>query len=93
VFARQASEELLRFGYDVARRAIGYRLENVPFDDAVTKLLRVHPQEDVLQIADSYLAFTTFDVPGTTQVDALFLVENALYRLDQQKTHKWWRRR
>jgi hypothetical protein len=93
VFAKQASEELLRYGYDVARRAIGYRLENVPFDDAVEKLLRIHPQEDVLQIADSYLAFTTFDVPSTTQVDALFLVENALYRLDEQKARKWWQRR
>lgn len=93
VFAREASEELVRRGYDIARRAIGYRLENVPFDDAVTKLIRIYPDQDALRIADSYLAFSTFDVPGTTQVDALFLVENALYRLDEQNARRWWQRR
>ena len=93
VFAREASEELLRRGYDIARRAIGYRLENVPFDEAVTKLIRIYPEQDALRIADSYLAFSTFDVPSTTQVDALFLVEDALYRLDEEKARKWWQRR
>jgi hypothetical protein len=93
VFAREAPEELVRRGYDVARRAIGYRMENVPFDDAVSKLLRIYPQEDVLRIANSYLAFTDFEVPGTTQVDALFLVEDALYRLEKQKAREWWQRR
>lgn len=90
-YARQAPPYLIQEGYDLARNAIGYRLENVGFDDAVSRLLE-EPREEALRIAEAYLAFTDLDAPRDAQIDALFLVENALFRLQDERTRGGWRR-
>ncbi len=94
LFAQQATEELVRAGHDLARRAIGYSVEKVPFDDAAERLLGDEPTHDALRIAQHFLAYSCFDVPLTTQTDAEFLVENAIYGLEQadRPRRRWFRR-
>lgn len=94
--ARQAPEWAAQAGHSLARRAIGYRMENVPFDEAVARLLDA--DEPTLQMARDYLAFTRFTGPLTAQVDALALVDAAIYRraddVDRSRWDlaSWWRR-
>lgn len=88
LFARHSPEEIVRAGHDLARKAVGYSLEKVPFDDAVSRLLESDPSRDALRIAQDLLAFARLDVPLVAQVDAEFLVENAIYRLEHpQRRH------
>lgn len=82
LFARHSPDELVRAGHDLARRAAGYSLKKVPFDDAVSRLLESEPARDALRVAQDLLAFGRLDVPLVAQVDAEFLVENAIHRLE-----------
>ena len=85
LFGQRSEWELVEAGYALAREAIGYRSSGVSFDDAATTLLKRDPRREVLQMARDYLAFTRFDAPRETQVDALFVLDDAMYRLDRQR--------
>jgi hypothetical protein len=88
LFGRQSPSSVAEDGHRLARQAIGYQLENVPLKEAVDELLAQVPQRDALQMAHDYLAYTPFEAPLSTQVDALFLVEDALNRFDLPDPHQ-----
>jgi hypothetical protein len=82
-FGRESAADLVRAGYDLARRATGKALEHVPFQDAARALTELAEGcDDVLRMAEDYLGYTTFDVPLAAQVDALLLVERARSQLN-----------
>lgn len=85
LFGRQSDRELVEAGYDLARRAIGYALEDVPLRDAISSVVQEAPSRGALRIAFDYLAYVRFeDVPRSTQVQALFLVEDARSAYDRR---------
>ena len=85
LFGQQSELQVVRAGYDLARRAIGYALENVPLRDAVGALVAEAPSPEALQMAFDYLAYTKFeDVPRSEQVEAFFLIEDARADYDRQ---------
>ena len=88
LFGQTSPWELVEAGHALAQQAAAYRCAGVGFDDAAEKLLQPDPRRDVLQMGRDYLAYTRFDVPLDRQVDALFVLEDVLYRLDlrQQRT-------
>jgi hypothetical protein len=90
LFGQTSPWELVEAGHALARQAIGYRSEGVGFDDAAAKLLQPDLRRDVLQMARDYLAYTRFDVPLETQVDALFVLDDVLYRLDLRQQRNGW---
>jgi hypothetical protein len=84
LFGHESDDELVRSGYDLARRAIGYALEDVPLGRAVAALVDEAPSRDALRMAFEYLAYMRFeDVPTSEQVDAFFLVEDARTAYDE----------
>lgn len=83
VLGQRSPWPLVEKGHDLAREAIGYCLEKVPLAEAVTKLTPERRDRAEVQIAHDYLACTRFDVPLDKQVDALFVIEDALNRLDE----------
>jgi hypothetical protein len=78
---------LAQAGHDLARQAIGKALEQVDHADAVGDLIRfAHSRRSVLEMAHDYLGWVRFDAPLSAQVDALFLVDRALYELEHPAT-------
>jgi hypothetical protein len=82
LFGQRSSWELVERGYALACRAVGYALEAVKVPEAVDALI-AEGDRDALEMAHDYLAYTHFTAPRSEQVAALFLIEDALYKLDQ----------
>ena len=89
LFGQTRPWELVEAGHALAQHAVAYRCAGVGFDDAA-KLLQPDLRRDVLQMGRDYLAYTQFDVPLETQVDALFVLDDELDRLDlrQQRNRR-----
>lgn len=90
LFGEQSDPDVVHAGYDLARRAIGYALENVPLRDAIGALVTETPSRDALHMAFDYLAYTRFDdVPRSEQVEAFFLVEDARAEFDRHSSRRF----
>jgi hypothetical protein len=88
LFGQCSSWELVERGYALACRAVGYALEAVKVPEAVDALI-AEGDRDALEMAQDYLAYTHFATPRSEQVAALFLIEDALYKLDRQQRGHW----
>jgi len=77
MFGKDSPWQLVVAGHAAARRAIGFALEQVGLD-AATDILRRTYSRDELRMAFHFLAWTRFDVALSEQVNALFLIEDAL---------------
>lgn len=85
LFGRESDWDVVQAGYDIARRAIGYAMENVALPDAIASLAEDAPSPDALRMAFDYLAYTRFeDVPRSEQVEAFFIVEDARAAYDRR---------
>lgn len=84
MFGGECDWALVEQGYDLARRAIGYALEDVPLGSAVPVLVEEAASRDALRVAYDYLAYTRFeDVPLREQVEAFILLEDACAAYDR----------
>ncbi|WP_019874111.1 hypothetical protein [Sporichthya polymorpha] len=87
VFGQESPWAIVESGYALAWEAVNDSLDHKPIEVAVTKLLEETGPErrDVLRMAHTYLAFTTFGAPRDAQIDALFNLEEAIGRLNDRE--------